>query len=194
MNKSGFTLIELLVVIAIIALLLYLLIPAIQAAREMARRSQCSNNLRQMALAMNVYHESMKSLPPGNLILEELKDNACHVAGKVYCGSIGWPAFILPYLEQMSLYDQIDFNSYAYCPNPEDNGDHEGFALGEKNRFAGENMPSVFTCPSVKRQSIYHKCDFAWREGFEKTITAQPMVKPCKRRRNTPNGMRIDER
>jgi len=110
MKKHGFTLIELLVFIAIIALLISLLIPAIQAAREMARRSQCSNNMKQMALAMNVYHESLKTLPPGNLCLEELSAKSCHQINAIYCGSIGWPAFILPYLEMGNLYDSIDFS------------------------------------------------------------------------------------
>jgi len=105
-NYSGFTLIELLVVIAIIALLISLLIPAIQAAREAARRSQCTNNVKQMVLAMNVYHESLKSLPPGNLVLDELRENACHVGRQVYCGSIGWPVFILP-SDGLFLYCRI---------------------------------------------------------------------------------------
>jgi len=157
-NQNGFTLVELLVVIAIIALLISLLIPAVQAAREMARRSQCSNNMRQMALAMNVYHESMKSLPPGNIAFENLREQACHTAGDVYCGSIGWPAFILPYLEQMPLYDRIDFEAFAYCPDPGEESLHESSAHGdEKNKEAALQMPSVFSCPSAERRSPYHK-------------------------------------
>ena len=156
-RKSGFTLIELLVVIAIIGLLVSLLLPAIQSAREMARRSQCSNNMRQMALAMNIYHESLKSLPPGNLILDSLKENACHVAGTVYCGSMGWAAFILPYLEQVPLYDKIDFDTYAYTPEADDCSGHEGAVGDERNKEVGENVPAVFTCPSATRQSKYHK-------------------------------------
>lgn len=153
----GFTLIELLVVIAIIGLLVSLLLPAIQAAREMARRSQCTNNMRQLALAMNVYHESLKTLPPGNLILEKLKETACHMAGTVYCGSIGWPAFILPYLEQEPLYDKIDFSTYAFTPEPDDCSGHEGETGDTANRQVGETVPAVFTCPSALRQSVYHK-------------------------------------
>ena len=158
-KKLGFTLIELLVVIAIIALLISLLIPAVQAAREMSRRMQCANQMKQMALAMNVYHESLKSLPPGNLVIEELKDQACHIEGLVYCGSIGWPVFILPHLEQMPLYDKVDFETFAYTPEPGDNSHHpEDVPVGDpKNKEAAENVPSVFSCPSALRPSHYHK-------------------------------------
>ncbi|MCL2622571.1 MAG: DUF1559 domain-containing protein [Planctomycetaceae bacterium] len=158
-TQNGFTLVELLVVIAIIALLISLLIPAVQAAREAARRMQCANNLKQLALAMNVYHESMKSLPPGNLVLEELKERACHIEGLVYCGSIGWPVFILPYMEQMPLYDKVDFETFAYTPEPGDNSYHsEDAPAGDpKNREAGETVPTVFSCPSALRLSPYHK-------------------------------------
>jgi len=158
-KQHGFTLVELLVVIAIIALLISLLIPAIQAAREAARRSQCANNMKQMALAMNVYHESMKSLPPGNLILDELCDKTCHQAGAVYCGSMGWPVFILAQLEQISLYDQVHFDALAYTPVTGDicAHDNEGGIGDPLNRFVAENMPSVFTCPSARKLSPYHK-------------------------------------
>jgi len=158
-NQNGFTLVELLVVIAIIALLISLLIPAVQAAREMARRSQCSNNMRQMALAMNVYHDSMKTLPPGNFVTDELREKSCHPAGKVYCGSIGWPAFILAQLEQTSLYDQVDFSAAAYTPEAGEESHHEtsGPVGDVKNKHVGENMPSVFSCPSARKLSRHHK-------------------------------------
>jgi prepilin-type N-terminal cleavage/methylation domain-containing protein/prepilin-type processing-associated H-X9-DG protein len=158
-SNRAFTLIELLVVIAIIALLISLLIPAIQTAREAARRSQCANNLKQLALAMNVYHESMKSLPPGNLVFEDLKEHACHIDGQVYCGSMGWPVFILPQLEQTALHDKVDFETFAFTPVTGDICSHSGeVGIGDpKNQFVAENMPSVFTCPSVRKLSPSHK-------------------------------------
>ena len=157
-HRFGFTLIELLVVIAIIALLISLLIPAIQAAREMARRTQCSNNVKQIALAMNVYHASLKSLPPGNIVCDDLYGKLCHPEQtKCYCGSIGWPAFLLPYLEQEQLYDKINFEMLAYTPEAGDCSFHEGSAHGDDaNRFAGENMPVMFSCPSTQRTAPPH--------------------------------------
>ncbi len=91
-RKLGFTLVELLVVIAIIGILIALLLPAVQAAREAARRSQCTNNLKQIGLALHNYHDTHKVFPPGT------------VDGK------GWlvTTFILPYVEQASLYDQLN--------------------------------------------------------------------------------------
>jgi len=94
----GFTLIELLVVIAIIGILVALLLPAIQAAREAARRMQCTNNIKQIVTAMHSYHDTHGCLPYNN---------------KAYSPRNGpgnsWMAAILPYLEQQALYDRIDF-------------------------------------------------------------------------------------
>ena len=118
-----------------------------------------SNNLRQMALAMNTYHDAMKSLPPGNIVFDNLREEACHVGRMVYCGSIGWPVFILPYLEQTQLYDRVDFDVTAFTPEPGDSTFHPPTAPHghENNRFVGENVPSVFICPSAVQQSKYHK-------------------------------------
>ena len=97
--RSGFTLVELLVVIAIIGILIALLLPAVQAAREAARRSQCANNLKQLGLALHNYHDTFKCFPSGWLT-------------KSYGGDDynlwGWSALILPYVEQTALHDQID--------------------------------------------------------------------------------------
>ncbi|MDX1946525.1 MAG: DUF1559 domain-containing protein [Pirellulaceae bacterium] len=102
MKRRGFTLVELLVVIAIIGVLVALLLPAVQAAREAARRSQCSNNLRQMALAIQNYHDTFNSLPYG----------ARNRGGGRNMGP-SWLVAILPFSEQPNLYNLIDAQERA---------------------------------------------------------------------------------
>jgi prepilin-type N-terminal cleavage/methylation domain-containing protein len=96
-SASAFTLVELLVVIAIIGILIALLLPAVQAAREAARRTQCSNNLKQIGLAMHNYHDSKKGLPHG----------ASGVQSSTPGGT--WAALILPFMEEQPLYDTFNF-------------------------------------------------------------------------------------
>src|SRR3954451_10032584 len=86
-KKLAFTLVELLVVIAIIGVLVALLLPAVQAARESARRSQCTNNLKQLGVAMQNYHDAKRQLPLGN----------------ISCCWGTWQMLILPYIEQQQL-------------------------------------------------------------------------------------------
>src|SRR5690242_3831055 len=101
-RRSGFTLIELLVIIAIIGLLVALLLPAVQAAREAARRAQCANNLKQIGLAMHGYHDVWHSFPPGYLTRP--------VTGLELGPGWAWGTLILPYLEERPLYDSANFD------------------------------------------------------------------------------------
>lgn len=103
-RRNAFTLVELLVVIAIIGVLVGLLLPAVQAAREVARRMQCSNNLKQIGLALHSYHDAHRTLPPGWM----------QVSTPDVDGGFGerwaWKVFILPHLEQPAVYDSLNVN------------------------------------------------------------------------------------
>ena len=99
-SLSGFTLVELLVVIAIIGVLVALLLPAVQAAREAARRSQCANNLKQIGLGMLNYEVSRKHFPPGQ----------AKRAGMTNKDRLSWSVWHLPYIEQQNVFDQFDFS------------------------------------------------------------------------------------
>jgi prepilin-type N-terminal cleavage/methylation domain-containing protein/prepilin-type processing-associated H-X9-DG protein len=103
-TRSGFTLIELLVVIAIIAVLIGLLLPAVQKVRETAARSQCQNNLKQIGLALHSYHDAKRGFPPGYLSTMDYSSGSLQTSP-----GWGWAAYLLPHLEQESLYRQLDF-------------------------------------------------------------------------------------
>lgn len=107
-RRTGFTLVELLVVIAIIGLLVALLLPAVQSAREAARRTQCENNLRQLALAAHQFHDNFNRFPPG--YLGPVPHAVFASAGGGRAEYIGTLVFLLPYLEQQPLFGRIETN------------------------------------------------------------------------------------
>jgi prepilin-type N-terminal cleavage/methylation domain-containing protein/prepilin-type processing-associated H-X9-DG protein len=120
-SRRGFTLVELLVVIAIIGVLVALLLPAVQSAREAARRSQCTNNIRQLALACMTYHDAKKSFPPALTYSEAAlrargntptANGMSGVDGNPYHGP-NWAIMILPYIERQTLYSSFNFNEYV---------------------------------------------------------------------------------
>lgn len=103
----AFTLVELLVVITIIGILIALLLPAVQAAREAARRLQCSNNMKQLGLALHLYHEQSKVLPPGY-------SGGSNATG----GQWAWMARMLPFIEQTAAAESVDWSTYPSTGAP----------------------------------------------------------------------------
>ena len=124
LSRAAFTLVELLVVIAIIGILIALLLPALQIAREAARRAQCTNNLKQMGIALHAYHEALNTFPPGNICLGPgIADN------NYSC----WSIEILPFLDQSPVYEI--YNPDVLNDAPE-------------NAPLRETFMAVYTCPT----------------------------------------------
>ena len=127
--RGAFTLVELLVVLAIIAILLSLLLPAVQAVRESARRMQCQNNLHQIGIALHNYHAAFRKFPPGGLeVRPEVPD------GK----QLAWSAFVLPFLEGASAYAHVDFDFAFDAP---------------ENAEAAAIPIETYLCPSTPRST-----------------------------------------
>ena len=131
-NRSrGFTLIELLVVIAIIAILIALLLPAVQQAREAARRTQCKNNLKNVALAFHNYHDTFDIFPPG------------YIAAIPNHSTRSALTLLLPYIEQANLYNQIDSSTPMFNGPTGYNA-----TILAQNVAAAATILTIFVCPS----------------------------------------------
>jgi prepilin-type N-terminal cleavage/methylation domain-containing protein/prepilin-type processing-associated H-X9-DG protein len=131
-RRGAFTLVELLVVIAIIGILIALLLPAVQQAREAARRAQCANNLKQIGLAYHNHENAHKAFPPFS-IYDTVKP-------------VGWGIFLLPFMEQKALYDEYNLDAPFFYSNP---------AYGIDNQKVANTPIEVLRCPSAPERGPY---------------------------------------
>jgi prepilin-type N-terminal cleavage/methylation domain-containing protein/prepilin-type processing-associated H-X9-DG protein len=138
-QRNAFTLVELLVVIGIIGLLVALLLPAVQAAREAARRLTCNNNMKQIGLALHNYHGSFGTFPMGWIGLAQGSGRAPHAEGGP---GWGWAKQILPYMEQNAIYDGIDDTLPIAHPI---------------NRPARETLLADYQCPSNANSQAFFR-------------------------------------
>ncbi len=197
-SRQGFTLIELLVVIAIIGVLIALLLPAVQAAREAARRLQCTNNLKQLGLGLHNYESAVGSFPPGNCLT---------IAGSATLDDNGWsvPARLMPYMEQAAAFDASNLTikysnrqnatvialkvSFLLCPS-EPNQDPEDARYGLTSYGWSQGGWYIWGGPNATKPSGMFGINFVRRiadikDGTSNTVVAsegktlQPNLRNC---------------
>lgn len=134
----GFTAIEFLTSIGIIMLLLTLLLPAILRTRQAARGSQCLNNMKQLALSLHNYHEANQTFPPGYISIMGIEDTELE-------NEWGWGAFLLPYLDQQSLFTQIDFTT-SVSGTGRNSGAEEFSVSKATNSATAQTLLSPYQC------------------------------------------------
>jgi len=172
-SAGGFSLVELLVVIAVIGTLVGLLLPAVQGAREAARRISCANHLRQIGIALHSHHGAKGTFPPGGIEPRTW----LNPEGR----SLAWSAFLLPYLEEKVLHDSIDFKLAYDAP---------------ENAEAAAQVISTYLCPSVYRASKLVEgrgvCDYGGIYGERIQYDGRPPLP--KLQNDPPKGMMLYDR
>jgi prepilin-type N-terminal cleavage/methylation domain-containing protein/prepilin-type processing-associated H-X9-DG protein len=172
-NRRGFTLIELLVVIAIIAILIGLLLPAVQKVRAAAARMQCSNNLKQMGIALHAYHDGVGNFPVGT----HDDDN------RSWC----WRVHILPYIEQAPLYTQmLAAGMWVPAANGGTSANVDGIANSETGPFTSnvtfQTQLKTYVCPAdilpVQNSNLYGKTNYCANVG-NRTINGTAPTDNC---------------
>lgn len=156
-TRRGFTLVELLVVIAIIGTLIALLLPAVQAAREAARRGQCSNQLKQLGLALQNYHGTHQTFPHGT---------------RYPSSAPNWRIMVLPFMEQDSLYRQLDVGSEAQLGgflSAASASSAYGYGTGRNAVLKGLVVPG-WNCPSNRNPPIVEPAKVSWFQSYEGQI------------------------
>ncbi len=157
-RSKGFTLVELLVVIAIIGVLVGLLLPAVQSAREAARRMQCTNNLKQLGLGLLTYEQAMGSYPPAEIHGGSWNTNySGYSSGAEHCqweGQIGcWMNLVFPFIDQQAAYDILDFEARPQYSS-------------ENNQQVMQMQFPLFFCPTDN----FHELTNGWGPSGENSI------------------------
>ena len=185
-SHRGFTLVELLVVIAIIGILVGLLLPAVQAAREAARRMQCMNNLKQFGLALHNYESTYKCFPAGTLAFlnngTPVPQGGSEPGRTAVTGGWGWGTFILPFMEQAPLYEQLAPNgpnfpatptpltrtilSVFQCPTEAAGDLHTATALGGNGSSDGHARSSYAAVCGAGNGANYNQAQLAEHRGI----------------------------